>query len=148
MLIGLVAFAVLAVATLRYCGPRVFWLAALAGHVGSALAVYAIIGAVRLVDPHLFTNALVGADFGVWAMQGAWVGANATTAWLWAGRDGRLRATVAAGVCVVAAVAWWLHPDQSILTEHPFAFFIGCGVVAVPQLATTHTRGGPRLDSA
>ena len=70
MLIGLVALAVLAVATLRYCGPRVFWLAALAGHVGSALAVYAIIGAVRLVDPHLFTNALVGADFGVLAMQG------------------------------------------------------------------------------
>ncbi len=141
--IGLAAFAVLAVVTLRCCGPRVFWLAAIAGHVGSALTVYAIIGAARLVDPHLFTNALVSADFGVSAMQGAWVGAIAATAWLGAGRDGRLRASVAAGVCVVAAVAWWLHPDPSILTtEHVFAFFIGCGIVAAPRLATARSVGG------
>ena len=143
VLIGLAAFAVLAAVTLRCCGPRVFWLAAIAGHLGSTLAVYAIIGAARLVDPHLFTNALQSADFGVSAMQAAWVGAIATTAWLWAGRDGRLRAAVAAGVLAVAAVAWLLHPDPSILTtEHAFAFFIGCGIVAVPQLATIRTLGG------
>src|SRR5512136_1784773 len=50
VLVGLAAFAVLAAATLRYCGPRTFWLAAVAGHVGSTLAVYAIIGATRLMD--------------------------------------------------------------------------------------------------
>ena len=147
VLIGLAAFAALAVATLRFCGPRVFWLAALVGHVGSALAVYAIIGTARLVDPHLFTSALVSPDFGVSAMQGAWVGAIATTAWLRAGSDARLRTVVAAGVCVVAAVAWWLHPDPSILTtEHAFAFFIGCGIVAAPRLGTART-AGRRFDS-
>jgi hypothetical protein len=146
VLIGLAAFAVLAAVTLRYCGPRVFWLSAIAGHVGSALVVYAIIGAARLVDPHVFADALQSADFGVSAMQGAWVGAIATTSWLWAGTDRRLRATVTAGVFAVAAVAWWLHPDPSILTtEHAFAFIIGCGIVALPQRVTTRTLGRRRV---
>jgi hypothetical protein len=146
VLIGLAAFAVLAAATLRYCGPRTFWLAAVAGHLGSTLAVYGIIGTARLVDPHLFTNALVHADFGVSAIQGAWVGGIATTAWLWAGRDGRRRASVAAAVCVVAAVAWWLHPDPSILTtEHLFAFLIGCSIVAAPHLTAARTLGSRRI---
>jgi len=146
VLIGLAAFAVLAAATLRCCGPRTFWLAAVAGHVGSTLAVYAIIGTGRLMDPHLFTNALVHADFGVSAMQGAWLGAIATTAWLWAGGDGHRRASVAAAVCVIAAVAWWLHPDPSILTtEHLFAFFIGCGIVAAPRPATARTLASRRI---
>jgi hypothetical protein len=146
VLIGLAAFAVLAAATLRSCGPRTFWLAAVAGHVGSTLAVYAIIGTARLMDPHLFANALTHADFGVSAIQGAWVGAIATTAWLWAGRDRRRRANVAAAVCVIAAVAWWLHPDPSILTtEHLFAFIIGCGIVAAPHPATARTLGSRRI---
>jgi hypothetical protein len=149
VLIGLVAFTVLAAATLRFCGPRTFWLAAGAGHVGSALAVYAIIGAARLADPHVFTNAVVSQDFGVSAMQGAWVGAIATSAWLRAGRDGRLQVAVAVAVCVVAAVAWWLHPDPSILTtEHLFAFLIGCGIVAAPRLTAARTPGSRRLVSS
>ena len=148
VLIGLAAFAVLAAATLRCCGPRTFWLAAVAGHVGSTLAVYAIIGTARLADPGVFTNAFVSPDFGVSAIQGAWVGAIATTAWLWAGGHGRRQAAVAAGVCVVAAVAWWLHPDPSILTtEHLFAFVIGCGIVAVPRLTAAWTPGIRRLVS-
>lgn len=149
VLIGLVAFTVLAVATLRYCGPRTFWLAAGAGHVGSALAVYAIIGVARLADPHMFTNAVVSQDFGVSAMQGAWVGAIATAAWLRAGGDRRSQVAVAVAVCIVAAVAWWLHPDPSILTtEHLFAFVIGCGIVAAPRLTAARTSGSRHLVSA
>jgi len=148
VLIGLAAFAVLAVATLRFCGTRTFWLAAIGGHIGSTLTVYAIIGTARLADPGVFTNAFVSPDFGVSAIQGAWVGAIATTAWLWAGGNGRRQAAVAAGVCVVAAVAWWLHPDPSILTtEHLFAFVIGCGIVAVPRLTAAWTPGIRRLVS-
>ena len=136
VLIGLVAFAALAAATLRFCSTRTFWIAAAAGHVCSALAVYAIIGVARLAYPHVFAAALVSPDFGVSAMQGAWVGALATTAWLWSGGDRRRRLTVVAGVCAVTALAWWLHPSPSILTtEHGFAFVIGCGVVAWPRLA-------------
>ena len=131
LLIGLTAFALLAVATLRFCGARTFWLAAAAGHAGSTLLVYAIIGATRLADPHIFTREAASPDFGVSAMQGAWVGAIAATAWGRAGTDRRSRVLVAAGVCAVAGVGWWLHPDPSILTtEHLFAFLIGFGIVS------------------
>jgi hypothetical protein len=133
--VGLVAFCLIGFAVLRICGARVFWVVAAVGHIGSTLAVYAIIGASRLTDPDVFTRTLVRPDFGVSAMQGAWVGAIAATAWGWAHADPRTRALVGAGVCAVAGVAWWLHPDPSILTtEHLFAFLIGWCVVSWPRL--------------
>jgi hypothetical protein len=136
VLIGLAAFAVLAVATLRFCGARTFWLAAAVGHAGSTLLVYAIIGSAQLADPDTFAGAAVRPDFGVSAIQGAWVGAITATAWSRAGTDHRNRSLVAAGVCAVAGVGWWLHPDPSILTtEHLFAFLIGCGIVSWRRLA-------------
>lgn len=131
VLIGLAAFGVLAVATLRICGARAFWLAAAVGHAGSTLLVYAIIGSAQLADPEMFASAAVRPDFGVSAIQGAWVGAITATACKWAGNDHRARCVVATGVCALGGIAWWLHPDPSILTtEHLFAFFIGCGIVA------------------
>ncbi|MGZ4401368.1 MAG: hypothetical protein ACXVRI_00755 [Gaiellaceae bacterium] len=136
VLIGLAAFGVLAVATLRFCGAGTFWLAAAVGHAGSTLLVYAIIGSTQLADPEMFATAAVRPDFGVSAMQGAWVGAITATAWSRAGTDHRDRSLVAAGVCAVAGVGWCLHPDPSILTtEHLFAFFIGCGIVSRRRLA-------------
>jgi hypothetical protein len=136
VLVGLLAFGVLAAATLRICGARMFWLAAALGHVGSTLVVYAIIGSTRIADPRAFAGAAVRSDFGVSAVQGAWVGAIAATAWSWAGTDRRARSLVAAGVCAVAGVGWWLHPDPSILTtEHLFAFLIGAGVVLRHRIA-------------
>jgi hypothetical protein len=136
--VGLAAFGLLGFASLRICGTRAFWVVAVAGHIGSTLAVYAIIGASRLTDPDVFTSALTRQDFGVSAMQGAWVGAIAATAWGQAEADPRARATVAAGVCAVAGVAWWLHPDPSILTtEHLIAFLIGWGVVSWPRWASS-----------
>jgi hypothetical protein len=134
--VGLVAFGLLGFAALGICGTRVFWVAAVTGHIGSTLAVYAIIGASRQSDPDAFASAFAGKDFGVSAMQGAWVGAVAATAWRRV--DGRDRAFVAAGVCGLGGIAWWLHPDPSILTtEHLFAFLIGYGVVSWSQLASS-----------
>lgn len=131
VLIGLAVFGVLAVATLRTCGARTFWLAAAVGHAGSTLLVYGIIGSTQLADSGAFASAATRPDFGVSAMQGAWVGAIAATAWIRAGTNHRDRSLVAAGVCALAGVGWWLHPDPSILTtEHLFAFFIGCGIVS------------------
>jgi hypothetical protein len=142
LLIGLMAFAVLAAATLRFCGTRTFWLAAIAGHTGSTLLVYSIILTTRLADPDAFARAVTTPDFGVSAMQGAWVGALAVTAWIWAGTSRRNRSLVAAGVCGIAGVGWSLHPDPSILTtEHLFAFLIGCAVVSLQRL----TAGGGGL---
>jgi hypothetical protein len=136
VLVGLVAFGMLAVATLRICGARTFWLAAAAGHAGSTLVVYAIIGSTQLANPEMFASAAARPDYGVSAIQGAWVGAITATAWIRAGTDRRDRSLVAAGVCAVAGVAWLLHPDPSILTtEHLFAFLIGCGIVSWRRVA-------------
>jgi hypothetical protein len=136
VLVGLAAFALLAVVTLRFCGARTFWLAAAVGHAGSTLLVYAIIGSTQLADPEMFARAAARPDFGVSAIQGAWVGAITATAWSRAGTGHRARGLVTAGVCAVAGVGWWLHPDPSILTtEHLFAFFIGCGIVSWRRLA-------------
>ena len=135
VVVGLVAFACLAFAALWICGTRLFWVAAVVGHIGSTLVVYAIIGSARVVDPDLFTSALTRQDFGVSAIQGSWVGAITATAWRSARADARARVLVAAGVCALAAVAWTLHPDPSILTtEHFVAFLIGCSAIAWPQL--------------
>jgi hypothetical protein len=134
--IGLAAFGVLAVATLRICGARTFWLAAAVGHAGSTLLVYGIIGSTQLADPDTFASAVARPDFGVSAIQGAWVGAITAAAWIRVGTDHRDRALVAVGVCAIAGVGWWLHPDPSILTtEHLFAFLIGCGIVSWRPLA-------------
>ena len=101
VLVGLVAFGMLAVATLRFCGARTFWLAGIVGHVGSTLFVYAIIGATQLADPRMFAAAAVRPDFGVSAIQGAWVGAITATAWSRAGTDRRDRILVTVGVCAI-----------------------------------------------
>jgi len=136
VLIGLAVFVALALATLRICGVRTFWLAAALGHVGSTLLVYGIIGSTQLVEVGAFARAAATPDFGVSAIQGAWVGAITATAWGRAGTDYRHRSLVAAAVCALAGVGWWLHPDPSILTtEHLFAFFIGCAVVSWRRLA-------------
>ena len=136
VLIGLAVFGVLAVATLQLCGARMFWLTAAAGHAGSTLLVYAIIGAAQLADPEMFASAAVRPDYGVSAIQAAWVGAITATAWSRACMYRRDRSLVAAGVCAVAGVGWWLHPDPSILTtEHLFAFLIGAGIVSWRRLA-------------
>ncbi len=136
--VGLVAFGLFGFAAMLICGARIFWIAAVLGHIGSTLAVYAIIGGARLTDPDLFTSAVAKQDLGVSAMQGAWAGAIAATAWSWARADRRARAAVAAGVCALAGVAWWLHPDPSVLTtEHLFAFAIGCAVIWWPWLAAS-----------
>lgn len=127
--VGLVAFGVIASATLWGCGARMFWVTAIAGHVGSTLLVYAIIGVSRLTDPHVFSAAVASPDYGVSAMQGAWVGALTARAWIGCGQRVLQRSATVAAVCGLAGVAWLLHPDPSILTfEHLFAFAIGSSI--------------------
>ena len=145
VLIGLAAFGLLAAATLRVCGARTFWLTAAMGHAGSTLLVYGIIGSTRLADPHMFTRAVVTPDFGVSAMQGAWVGAITATAWSRAGTD-HDTAPSSPPPSARSRSRWSLHPDPSILTtEHLFAFLIGCGIVSWRPLAAAGTEASRRL---
>ena len=139
--IGLVAFGLLGLAALSICGTRLFWVLAVVGHIGSTVVVYAIIWASRMTDPDVFSSAFVRQDFGVSAIQAAWVGGIAVTAWGRAGADSRARLLVGVGVCALAGVGWWLHPDPSILTtEHLFAFLIGCAAVSWPRLVASARR--------
>src|SRR5690242_5276623 len=48
-----------------------FWIVALASHVGSALVVYAGIGAIWLVAPHVVADIAVEPDYGISAV---WLG--------------------------------------------------------------------------
>ena len=72
-LASLLSFAMLAALTLAVCGSRVFWIAGLAGHVGSALFTYALIALGRLFDPAASGAAWSSLDYGVSAISAAWL---------------------------------------------------------------------------
>ncbi len=124
--ISLASFVAITVVALLLCPPRVFWTAAVAGQIGSAIVIYAFIALARSFDGQLYASSLTTADYGVSTMQAGLVGATALV--LWQRSRGSLprRALVVAGICVVAVIAWRLHPDRSVLTyEHVIAFAFG-----------------------
>jgi hypothetical protein len=125
--ISLASFAAIAVVALLVCGGRLFWLTVVAAHVGSAATIYLFMAAARGLDGGgLFAASLLRPDFGVSTMQGGMLGASAFVLWRASGGSRARRALVVAGLCVVAIVAWRLHPDPSVLTyEHHVAFLIG-----------------------
>jgi hypothetical protein len=123
--ISLASFAAIVLVALLVCGGQLFWLAAVAGHVGSAASIYLVMAVLRAVDAGLFTGSLLQPDFGVSTMQGGLLGATAFVLWRRSTtRAGRL--LVGAGVAGVGLIAWKLHPDPSVLTyEHHVAFLLG-----------------------
>ena len=124
--ISLASFAAITAVALLVCGGQLFWLAAAAAHVGSAISIYLFMALSRAVDGGLFTASVLRPDFGVSTMQGGILGATAFVLWRTSSGSRTRRALVVAGVCVLAAIAWRLHPDPSVLTyEHHVAFLIG-----------------------
>jgi hypothetical protein len=127
---SLLAFAAFAIAVLVMCGPRLLWASALAGHLGSAVAVYAAIAAARAVVPTAFENVLSLSDYGTSAMIGAWLGALAAVAWMRWPRAGP-RLCVVAFCTVSAGVGWACDSNLTFLDmEHGVAFAIGIGVAS------------------
>ena len=55
---SLLAFAAFAIAVLIACGSRLLWFSAVAGHLGSAVAVYVALATVRAVIPSAFESVL------------------------------------------------------------------------------------------
>jgi type IV secretory pathway VirB2 component (pilin) len=131
---SLVSFALLGLLTLRICGSPTLWIAAVAGHIGSTLAVYALLASARTVDGDLFQVVQRAPDYGVSAVSAAWLGAVACASWR--ARDRTLRGKLATVVAVVAVAlfGWTLRRHLNILDlEHVIAF--GVGVVVPLQLA-------------
>lgn len=113
-------------------GPVTWWLAAIAGHVGSALLAYALIAIAAVLGSAGADRASDDPDFGVSCVLGASVGALLASAVL-ARRDGARDAgttvALAAGLTGAAAMlalsAGWLD------AEHGLSVALGAGVVIV-----------------
>ena len=112
------------------CGPRLLWASALAGHVGSGVAVYAAIATARAVVPSAFESVLSLPDYGTSAMIGTWLGVLAAVGWRrWP--DLAPRVGVVA-FCMVSSIVGWVC-DSSLTfldSEHGVAFAIGIGVAS------------------
>jgi hypothetical protein len=137
---SLVSFALLGAFTLRFCGSRVLLISALAGHIASTLAVYAVLALARTFDPRAFEAVLKAPDYGVSAVSAAWIGALASASWR--ARNRTLRGKIVTALAVVGAAlfGWILRGHVNFLDlEHVVAFGIGA-VVAVRLSRVASTR--------
>ena len=147
--LALASLALLAVTALLVCGPRIFWTATLLGHIGATGISYLVLALARASDPSDHARLVTQLDFGVSAMQGAWLGAVAATLWLrWAHSVTR-RIEIAAACAAVGLIAYLAKPGLTLLdVDHGFAFMIGVGLVTGVRPAKMLPRGlGTRPDA-
>lgn len=112
-------------------GPATWWLAAIAGHVGSALLAYALIAVASLLGSDDADRAADDPDFGVSCVLGASLGAllaSAVLARREGARDAGTTVALAAGLAGAAAMlalsAGWLD------AEHGLSVALGAAVAA------------------
>ena len=128
--LALTSFALLAVTVVLVCGPRIFWTATLLGHFGGTGLSYLVLALARASDPSDHAGLVTRLDFGVSAMQGAWLGAIAAALWLRSAHSVARRIEIAAACAAVGLVAYLAKPGLTILdVDHGFAFIIGIGLV-------------------
>jgi len=127
---SLLAFAGFAIAVFVVCGSRLLWTVGVAGHVGSAAAVYAAIAVTRAVVPTAFEHVLSLSDYGTSAMIAAWLGALAAAGWI--RRPSLAPRLGVVGFSLLCAVVGWLcRPGLTPLdSEHIVAFAIGVAAVS------------------
>jgi hypothetical protein len=127
---SLVTFALLGALALRFCGSRVVFIAGVAGHIGSTLAVYAVMALTWTFDPRAFEALSRAPDYGVSAVSAAWIGALAAVSWQ--ARNRTLRGKILTALAVLSAAGFGLivrgHVNFFDL-EHILAFGVGVGVV-------------------
>jgi hypothetical protein len=145
---SLVSLGVFCALALRICGIRVLLISAFAGHVASALVVYALLAVTRAFDPRAFAAVVNAPDFGVSAVSAAWLGAMASVSWRRGnGTWWRKIATVLA-VVAVAAFGWIVRGHLNFLDlEHVVAFAIGV-VLATGLSGAGSTAGRAELEAA
>jgi hypothetical protein len=100
------SFALLACLAFVFCGRGVFWCSALAGHVGSAVPVYLLVGLGWTFEPEAFRNAWTSSDYGVSAISAAWLGAIAAAGWSVRGATWKGRGAIALSCITVAMFAF------------------------------------------
>jgi hypothetical protein len=134
--IALVA-AITAAVILRH-GPRIWWAAALLGHVGSALLAYAAIGLAIALGNGAADAIADDWDYGVSCVLASQFGvlfAGALRRLRRARRDGRRRDPLdllfVAAACV--GLAAWIATIDWYGIEHPLAFTIGATVLVVAE---------------
>lgn len=145
--VSLLAFAVITLAALAVCGTRLFWIAAIVGHIGSAVLVYSFMAVARAIDHGIYAASVGALDFGVSTIQGGLVGASAAVLWRRTRGSAPRRALLVAGLVCLAVIGWTLHPDPSVLTyEHLVAFALGivAARVEAPPSLPRGARPSPR----
>jgi hypothetical protein len=120
-------------------GPIVWWLAALIGHVGSALLAYALIAVADALGSASAERVEDDWDYGISCVLAALCGV------LFAGGVSRLRRgggglDVALVVATSLGLLGWLVTIDWYGVEHLFAFALGAGVVAVSAPAGRGSR--------
>jgi hypothetical protein len=116
---------VLAAATASARDPGRFWRAAVAGHVGSTVVVYAGIGMVWATDPHAVAGLVDQPDYGISCVCAGAFGALAATT--------RHHRSHALRLLYPALLVGWLvavaaTSGSLALLEHPIAFALGWAV--------------------
>jgi putative copper export protein len=116
---------------------RTFWRAAIAGHVGSTLVAYGIVGALALTDPAALGEVVSGNDYGISCVWAGCLGALATVA---ARRGSRPVASAALFAACMLPALRLVSPGlvsssgtlQLATLEHALAFAIGALAAAAP----------------
>ena len=132
------ATAVLIWVVVHRFGAGTFWATAVAGHVGSTVAVYAGIALVWLFDAHAVRNVTDAPDYGISAVWAACVGVICVAGAAGELRRARLATALGAGCLLTFLV---LLPADGELAdfEHLVAFLAGA---ALATRALHHERRG------
>jgi len=131
----ILALTVLAVLVTRFRGSRTFWTAALAGHVGSTLIVYAAVGLLWWADPHLVANAIHNPDYGISCVWAAGLGAITAGAWASPGplTLGSRRITIPLAALLTLSAVTALSTNEIARSEHLLAFLLGALIVSLSE---------------
>jgi hypothetical protein len=116
------AGALAAAVVIRREGAAMWWIAALAGHIGSALISYGIVGLASALGSASAEDATNDADYGISAVVAASLGALFASG-LRAGDRVLIALGIAAFVALLPFSIGWLD------IEHPLAFVLGAAVV-------------------
>jgi hypothetical protein len=126
--VSLIGFWIVGFAILLICSARVAAGVAVAGHLLSALAIYGVIGAARLVDPHAFASIVQVTDYGLSAIIFAWLGAIGCVLWRRHPAPAA-RFLVVVGALLSAVIGLLFRPDLTFLdSEHVLAFALGAAL--------------------